>query len=85
MKICLDNLEKLRYNPKTEKWYLRKNGFIYMDSCETCGNDFLARVNSQYKYCSYKCMKGFTGRYHRFIGISLNIKDMKNIRKNIRR
>lgn len=40
MKICWDNLEKITYNRKTEKWL---GGLEYYESCEYCNEPFLGR------------------------------------------
>lgn len=57
MKICWDNLEKLRYNPTTEKWVNIKSrmSYVYVDSCGFCRQPFLADRSSPGKYCSSGC------------------------------
>lgn len=55
MKICWDNLEKLRYNLKTGKWYKGKSGYIYMDSCKKCNNPFLTTISNLGDFCSKFC------------------------------
>jgi len=57
MKICWDNLEELRYNKKTGKWYKGKGPttYIYKESCKNCGEPFLAQPHTKGKYCSNRC------------------------------
>jgi len=66
MKICWDNLEGLRYNKKTGKWYKKCKGkhrkkdipFIYKERCKYCGNPFLS-ANKNGKFCCKSCsLKG---------------------------
>lgn len=63
MKICWDNLEKLRYNKSTGRWYKKttvknhSNPFIYMDSCEYCSEPYLTLANNKGDYCSGVCAK----------------------------
>jgi len=54
MKICWDNLEKLRYSKKGNRWYKGNTGFIYKDSCERCGEPFLTQ-NKKGRWCSNEC------------------------------
>ena len=57
MKICWDNIEKLRYNRNKGKWY-DKNGtaYIYMDGCKTCSEPFLS-IGNNCLYCCRSCSK----------------------------
>ena len=57
MKICWDNLEKLRYNKKINKWISLKNrmSYTYVDKCLQCGDPFLADRCSPGRYCSPTC------------------------------
>jgi len=64
MKICWDNLEKLRYNQTTGRWYndyistnnkKRSRSYIYQDGCLNCGDPFLKQLGSIGKFCSAKC------------------------------
>jgi len=55
MKICWDNLEKLRYSKKTNKWYRGTSSYIYKEKCKGCGNPFLSAVSSIGNYCDNKC------------------------------
>jgi 5-methylcytosine-specific restriction endonuclease McrA len=59
MKICWDNLERLRYNKKTGKWYKGKTPYIYVDFCKRCGDPFLSHRGKEI-YCSKICVT--TGR-----------------------
>ena len=55
MKICWDNLEKLKYNKKVGKWYNNNITFIYKDSCKNCGEPFLAQIYSKGLFCDSFC------------------------------
>ena len=56
MKICWDNLEKLRYSKCTGKWYTENmNTFIYKDECKYCYEPFLGNKTS--KYCCIQCTR----------------------------
>jgi hypothetical protein len=56
MKICWDNLERLRYNKKTGKWYSKTSSYIYREKCEFCGEDFLSH-NNKGRFCDQECFK----------------------------
>ena len=58
MKICWDNLERLRYNQETKKWYYTGLTYIYVDSCETCKEPFLLSKyhKGKNKYCCRECI-----------------------------
>ena len=53
MKICWDNLEKLRYSHKTKKWYQGNATYILNEGCKNCGESFLQAYDS--KFCSVQC------------------------------
>jgi 5-methylcytosine-specific restriction endonuclease McrA len=57
MKICWDNLERLRYSKKAGKWYNDKTGtvYVYCDSCKICSEPFLAPKHGKMIYCSSEC------------------------------
>lgn len=56
MKICWDNLEKLRYSKRTGKWYLGQNTYIYIESCKNCRNPYLTRpYYSNNGFCDRSC------------------------------
>lgn len=59
MKICWDNLEKLKYSKKTGKWYGKGTVFIYKEKCPECEEPYLGRYylrkNQIIDYCSRKC------------------------------
>lgn len=57
MKICWDNLEKLRYNKKTNKWYKGTATYVYMDSCNECGEPFLTIYTNEGYFCSISCAR----------------------------
>jgi 5-methylcytosine-specific restriction endonuclease McrA len=56
MKICWDNLEKLRYNKKTDRWYGKGSYYVYVDSCEYCGEPFLSQKGKG-RFCDQTCFK----------------------------
>lgn len=62
MKICWDNLENIKYNKNTGKWYKGTNTYIYKNSCECCNEPFLISLQGSKnrkgvsdKYCSNNC------------------------------
>jgi len=55
MKICWENLEKLRYNNKTNKWYKKTATYVYKKSCEGCKESFLSSTASAGIYCCKEC------------------------------
>lgn len=71
MKICWDNLERLRYDPGSNRWYLiyyynykrgdkicrrwNKSYYYYVEVCKTCRDPFLAQENSAAEFCSRIC------------------------------
>jgi len=65
MKICWDNLEGLRYNKDTEKWYKKNATFYYKDSCKECKEPFLATYKYQ-KFCQLSCSQ--KGENHPLFG-----------------
>lgn len=63
MKICWDNLEKLKYNKKSNRWYKGTNGYIYMDSCEFCKEPYLTTLSRTKKFCSSYCCNNKNKRF----------------------
>lgn len=61
MKICWDNLEKIRYSRKTGKFYDYTRTYIHYDECHCCGEPFLGQKNHD-KYCDNKC--AHMGKYN---------------------
>jgi len=57
MKICWDNLERLRYSKNTNRRYLGNSILEYMDSCEGCNESFLAYIRKgiDKRFCSVGC------------------------------
>lgn len=53
MKICWDNLEKLRWSKKTGKWYKGNTTYEYCERCGVCGESYLKRKREL--VCSYGC------------------------------
>jgi len=67
MKICWDNLEKLRYSKRTGKWYTKKwQAYVYCDNCLICNEPFFSKeINGSKKYCSSDCYhKDYKGDKH---------------------
>jgi len=66
MKICWDNLEKLKYIGNNI-WKKQRTGehFIYNNSCKNCGEPFLSRKDSKGLFCSNFCVNNgiFYGKY----------------------
>ena len=54
MIICWDNLEKLKYNKKTNKWYKNYQAYIYKDHCKVCNEPFLSKLGKEI-FCGYIC------------------------------
>jgi len=56
MKICWDNLEKLKYNKKTGKWYDKNyTYYVYKENCIICNEPFLHQSGKDNKCCSKQC------------------------------
>ena len=69
MKICWDNLEKLRYSKRTGKWYRGSSTFVYRECCKECSEPFLADYYANIKFCSVRCSQignsnSFYGKNH---------------------
>lgn len=56
MKICWDNLEKLKYDPGI-KAFRNKKSIIFFEvgSCALCGEPFIGSAGKENKYCSHAC------------------------------
>jgi hypothetical protein len=71
MKICWDNLEKIKLNSKgffvNEKC---QNPMIEIESCKSCGESFLAFIQQIKKgkgeYCSKECSAPIYGKLHKY-------------------
>jgi len=65
MKLCWDNLDKLRYSHRTSKFYRYKSGHGYtlVDSCLFCGDPYLSyrngrgRTQREGDFCSKSCAR----------------------------
>jgi len=64
MKICWNNLEKLRYSKKTRKWYKKTNTYIYMESCKECKEPYLSTITNKDDFCSHSCANKNTSTTH---------------------
>jgi len=59
MKICWDNLEKLKYKQDKGGWFNKTSVlYKYKESCKNCGDPFLAHIQSQGLYCDHLCVNG---------------------------
>jgi NUMOD3 motif len=57
MKICWDNLEKLKYNKRTGKWLKGTNKYVYIDECENCHEPYLQCLsNIKRRKASFCCV-----------------------------
>ena len=77
MKICWDNLEKLRYSKRTGKWYNKNNDiFIYIEECNFCNNPFLSNSKINGLFCDKSCSKKklYKGKNNPFYGRKHSIK-----------
>ena len=65
MKICWDNLEKLRYDKKKECWYhiITRNRYEYRNSCSYCGEPFFVYYNGGSKSCNRSCATSGKNHY----------------------
>ena len=63
MKICWDNLEKLRYVKKSSLWCRKDNRckrYKFIEHCQTCQEPFLASIDSKHNkglFCTNKCQR----------------------------
>jgi len=55
MKICWDNLNKLKYDLKTNRWFENKHAYVYIDKCDKCGNPYLTYFHKISNFCSKSC------------------------------
>lgn len=85
MKICWDNLNKLRYSKRTGKWYRDVNGkiaavYVYKEECEVCKEPFISQVkrggDTYGKYCTIAC-----GNKVRMLGKKLSPEACEKISK----
>jgi hypothetical protein len=79
MKICWDNLEGLRYDKNTGKWYkgVGNTTYLYKESCKNCGEPFLAQPHTKGIYCCNRCQQH---NEPSFKGKSLSDDDKEKIR-----
>ena len=63
MKICWDNLERLKYSKKTNKWYRGNNTYIYKEFCIICSEPFLALYLANGIFCSNGCSQKVKREY----------------------
>jgi len=70
VKICWDNLEKLRYSSKVGKWYKKSQNnnytyFVYAEFCENCRDSFITSYNGTGRFCSKSCAaSGENGNFY---------------------
>lgn len=80
MKICWDNLEKLRY--KNGYWVNRKNSyFIYKECCFICGEDYLTNKFYPSNYCSRTCCH--VGKSPGTKGVSMSEETKEKLRQKL--
>jgi hypothetical protein len=68
MKICWNNLEKLKY--KNGVWYDKHYiKYIYKYACKNCGEPFLSQSTGKGIFCDHSC--AISGKYNYFWGKDL--------------
>ena len=73
MKICWNNLEKLKYNPSKDVWYNKHwEKYIYMDSCKACDEPYLTKERSVGEFCDKSCANRKENHYNWKHGYSNN-------------
>lgn len=59
MKICWDNLNRVKYNKETNKWYTSPStAYVYKESCDYCHQPFLCLVRyskNDKNFCDRHC------------------------------
>lgn len=55
MKFTEENLENMKYNKRTGKWYKGKHAYIYMKSCESCNKPYLTISYRKGRFCNTSC------------------------------
>jgi hypothetical protein len=57
MKICWDNLEKLRYSKRTGNWWKGNSIYIYVNSCKTCNEPYITQKKKKIgEFCCKSCV-----------------------------
>jgi hypothetical protein len=56
MKICWDNLEKIRYSKRSGNLKVDRQVYMEFDACIECGEPYLGRRDNK-GYCSGECLK----------------------------
>jgi len=65
MKICWDNLEKLKYSGRTGHWRHCNTVYRYNDSCKNCKEPFLyVKRKSKKEFCSIDCANKYNKKPH---------------------
>lgn len=77
MKICWDNLERLKYRGNGI-WY-GKSYYIEKEYCKTCEQPFLTDKYKPSKFCCLKC--SITGKYNPFFNKNHSEKTRKHLSK----
>ena len=78
MKICWDNLERLKFSRRTGRWYEKTRTYHYREQCETCKEPFLSQ-NKEGRWCSNGCHT--SSEHHRKWG-SINGKKLKGHKRS---
>jgi 5-methylcytosine-specific restriction endonuclease McrA len=86
MKICWDNLEKLKLTSRGNfKNYSNRTVYYEVEACLTCGESFLTRTGYKGLYCSHECCpKTHTEKTIKLLReMKLGIKMSEETRKNM--
>jgi hypothetical protein len=57
VKICWDNLEKIKYIKSKGLWFYHRNYYKYIEFCKTCGEPFLGCIGNNNEFCSRDCVR----------------------------
>lgn len=83
MRICWDNLEKMRYSKRTGMFYNGAGcGYIERESCKNCGETFLSRGDNS-DFCSYSCRS--SGKHNNMYGKTHSEETKEILRESIKR
>lgn len=65
MKICWDNLEKLKYSIRTGHWRHNNTVYRYNNSCKNCDEPFLyVKRKKEKEFCSIDCANKYNKKPH---------------------
>jgi hypothetical protein len=83
MKICWDNLEKLRYSEKSKKFYFFNGTHEYIEIenlCKVCGEKFVGIKREKNIFCSRECSMKDVGKNN--LGKKLSKETKRKISEN---